>query len=138
MSKKKRTQKKSGNILIPNNHPNPPSHIEMDIAMILSNHYQTDVEFIIPIDDYKRKSADIIMFSVEWEIKCPHGNSKSTIGNQLRWASKQSKNVILDTRHTKLSYDDIEKRVRLEISSKSSIRKVILINKFGKIVEVQK
>jgi hypothetical protein len=73
-----------------------------------------------------------------WEIKCPIGASKSTIGNSLRWGSKQSRFIVLDTRYTKLPYDVIEKRVQFEINTKSSIKKVILINKSGEIVEISK
>jgi len=138
MRKKKGKQLNPGQVIIPGSHPNPPSTNEVDIALILSRHYQTIVEFIIPVDDYKRKSADIIMLGVEWEIKCPIGASKSTIGNQLRWASKQAKNIVLDTRHTAIQYERIEKKVQLEVNRKSTIKKAVLINKSGKVVEIQK
>ena len=135
MSRKQNKQKKSGNVIIPNNHPNPPTQKEVDVAVILSSHYQIDIEFIIPVDDYKRKSADILMFNVAWEIKGPVGNSKSTIGNQFKFASKQSKNIVLDTNHTKLDYDFIVKKVQFEIKKRPAIKKVILIDKSKKVVE---
>ena len=113
MGKKKSKRENTSNVVIPNNHPNPPEPHEIDIAMILSRHYQTTVEFMVPVDDYKRKSADIIMLGVEWEIKSLNGDSKSTIGNQFRNASRQAKNIILDSRRTKLEYEIIEKRVFL-------------------------
>ena len=71
MRKKKGKQLNPGQVIIPASHPNPPSPNEVDIALVLSRHYETIVEFIIPVDDYRRKSADIIMLGVEWEIKCP-------------------------------------------------------------------
>ena len=72
MFKKKKSQALNpGKVIKPAAHPNPPSQIEEDIARLLALHYRTTVEFIIPIDDYKRKSADIIMNGVAWEIKCP-------------------------------------------------------------------
>jgi len=138
MDKRKKKQSNSGDVIIPGNHPNPPEQHEINVALILAQHFQTTVQFIVPIDDYMRKSADIIMFGVEWEIKCPIGTSKSTIGNQLRWASKQSGNIVIDTRHTKLPFEGIVKRVQVEVNRKSTIKKVILINKLGKVVEIQK
>jgi len=138
MSKKKSKQPNPGQVIIPGGHPNPPDSFEMDVACILVNHYHCDVVFIIPNYDYMRKSADIVMNGVEWEIKSPTGASKSTIGNQLRWGSKQSKSIVMDTRHTTLTYEEIEKRVKYEVLSKSSIKRVILINKSGKIVEIRK
>ena len=138
MGKKKHKQSNPGQVIIPGGHPNPPDSFEVDVAYILVNHYRCDVIFIIPNYDYKRKSADIVMNGVEWEIKCPTGSSKSTIGNQLRWGSKQSKSIVMDTRHTTLTYEEIEKRVKNEVINKSSIKRVILIDKFGKIVEIRK
>ena len=138
MRKKKGKQLNPGQVIIPASHPNPPEPHEVDVAMVLARHFQSSVEFLIPVDDYKRKSADIVMLGVEWEIKCPVGASKSTIGNQLRWASKQARNIVLDTRHTKLQYEGIEKKVQFEVNRKSTIKKAILINKFGKVIEIQK
>ena len=137
MAKKKSKELNPAQVVIPGNHPNQPLPHEVDVAMILSCYYQTTVVFLIPVDDYKRKSADIIMHGVEWEIKCPRGDSRSTISNTLRWATKQSGNIIIDTRHTKLEYDDIEKKVQFEVGRKASIKKAILINKLGIVVEIQ-
>ena len=140
MAKRKRSrnnrQTNPGQVIIPGGHPNPPEPHEVDVALILSNHYQTTVEFLIPIDDYKRKSPDIVMLGVEWEIKCPRGAARSTISNTLRWATKQASNIIIDTRHTQLDYDMIEKKVRLEAQRKSAFKKAILIDKSGKVVEI--
>jgi len=138
MRKKKDKQLNSGQVIIPAGHPNPPEPHEVDVAYILARHYQNTVEFLIPVDDYKRKSADIVMLGVEWEIKCPYGASKSTIGNQFQFASKQSRNIILDTRRTKLDYESIKKRVLVEIIKRSTIKKVVLIDKFEKVVEIKK
>jgi len=63
----------------------------------------------VVVDDYKRKTADIVMFGVLWEIKSPIGASKSTISNQFQVASRQSRNVVIDTRRTALEYEQIEK-----------------------------
>ena len=135
---KKNLKKNIGQVIIPAGHPNPPEPHEVDAAYILARHYQETVEFIVPVDDYKRKSADIVMLGVEWEIKCPRGASKSTIGNQFRFASKQSKNIIIDTRRTRLDYESIKNRVLFEIKKRPAIKKVIIIDKSDKVIEIQK
>ena len=135
MSKKKK-QKNKAKVIIPLGHPNPPEQHEIDAAMILASHYNTKVEFIVPVDDYLRKSADLIMSGVEWEMKSPIGYSKATIENQFRRASKQSKNMVIDTRRTKLDDKDIEKAILRETKKPSAIKRVILINKFGEIVVI--
>ena len=133
----KNIQNSTGTIIIPGGHPNPPEPYEIDVALILAQHYQTEVEFLIPIDDYKRKTPDIKMLGVEWEIKSPQGKSKSTIGTQFRRGSKQANNIVLDTRRTKLKYDIIEKQVIIEANQRTSLNKVILINKSKKVVEIK-
>ena len=122
MAKKKiYKQKNPGQVIIPGNHPNPPTPHEVNVALLLARHFQCTVEFLIPVDDYKRKSLDIVMIDVEWEIKCPSGTSKSTINTQFRRASTQAKNIIIDTRRTKLRDEDIESKVRLEMKKRSAI-----------------
>ena len=78
---------------------------------------------------------------MEWELKCPIGDSKATIENVFRRASKQARNIIVDSRRTKLEYDTIEKKILFELNTRPSMKKVnkvILIDKSGKIVEVKK
>ena len=138
MGMKKRKQINPGRVIIPGDHPNPPLPHEVDAALVLVRHYHTNVEFIIPVDDYKRKTADFEMLGVQWEIKSPVGASKSTIGTQFRRATMQSRNIVLDTRRTKLKYEVIEKQVALEAKQRTNINRIILINKSGKIVEIKK
>ena len=133
--RKKSKQFNTGKVIIPVGHPNPPAPHEEDVAKILAHHYETTDEFIMPIDDCKRKTPDILMNGATWEIKSPIGKSKSTIGTQFSRASKQANNIVLDTRHTKLKYERIETSVKLEMKKRHTIKKVILINKTKKIVE---
>ena len=134
--KKKRKQSNPGQVVIPTNHPNLPETHEIDAAFALARHYRCVVEFLIPVDDYKRKTADIIMFGVEWEIKCPVGNSKYTIQEQFRRASKQARNIIIDTRRTKLNDELVENSILVELRKRPNINKVILINKFEKVMSI--
>jgi hypothetical protein len=137
MLEKKREKQNPARVIIPHGSQKQPDPHELDVAYILAQHYKTTVKFIVPVDDYKRKSADILMNGVEWEIKSPRGNGKSTISNQLRNASKQSCSIVIDSRLTELTYGEVEKRVRFSIQNKSVIKRVILINKFGKVVEIR-
>ena len=134
MGKEKRKQKNPGQVIIPVNHPNPPDENEINAAEVLARHYKCVVEFLIPVDDYLRKTADIMMLGVEWELKCPIKDSQSTIQNLFRRASKQSDRIIVDSRRTKLKYETLEKRVRFEMSKRPYIKKVILIDKNENII----
>jgi len=122
---RKKAQKNCGQVKIPENHPNPPLPHEVETASVLANHFQCDVEFLIPVYDYKRKTADIIMLGIEWELKCPTGASKATVENQLRKISKQARNIVIDTRRSALEYDTIAKRVLYELKNRPSMKKSI-------------
>ena len=138
MFKKKKKQINPGKVIIPVDLRKPLEDYEIDAANLLARHYKCDVEFIIPIDDYKRKTADILMQGSMWEIKSPEGSSKYTIQKQIRRASKQAKNIVIDTRRTTLAYSRIEKDVQIELNKRHNIKKIILIDKFDNIVEIKK
>jgi hypothetical protein len=125
-------------IVIPGNHPNPPEPHEIEIAKLLVDHFGYIVEFIIPIDGYKIKTADIVMNGLLWEIKSPIGKSRRHLVNaQFDRASKQSKNIIFDGRRTPLDDEFMMKQIRFEISRRSSLRRVIFITKSEIIVEMK-
>jgi len=138
MAKSKDKKLNHVQVIIPVNHPNPPESHEVDTAMVLARHFQSSVEFRIPVDDFMRKSADVAMLNVEWELKCPKGSAQSTIQNLFRRASKQAKNIIIDTRRTKLDYEIVRKRVLFEMKKRPYVKRVNLIDKFEKVVEVSK
>ena len=138
MKKKRQKLINPGQVIIPVGHPNPPELHEENTAKVLARHFKCTVEFLVPIDDFKRKTADIVMMGVEWEIKCPTGSSKITIQRQFQRASQQAKHIVIDLRRTKLDYITVEKSVRFEMSKRSYIKKVILIDKNENVVEFQK
>jgi len=135
--RKKNKKINRGQVIIPTEQTKPPEPHEVEAAWILARHYSCTVVFLIPVDDYKRKTPDIVMQGQEWEIKSPTGNSKNTIDRQLKRAVKQSKNLVFDGRRTALSDFDIEKIVALEMTRRGSIRKVIFITKLGGVVEIE-
>jgi len=138
MFKKKKNEINPAQVVIPANHPNPPEPHEVDAAHLLANHYKCTVSFLVPIDDFKRKTADIVMLGSIWEIKSPIGSSKHTISNQFKVASRQARNIILDTRRTSLTDEQIEKSAINELKIRTRTKKLIIINKLDKIVEIHK
>lgn len=84
----------------------------------------------------KTKTPDIVMNGVMWEIKSPTGNSKkSTVEYQFK-GLKQSRNLIIDGRRTKLSDTFIKRQITLEITRHSRVGRIIFITKSDKIVEL--
>ena len=59
------------------------------------------------------------MDGVEWEIKCPVGDSKRTIENNMRKAIKQSHNVIFDLRHIGMSDSQCVSQLEQQFNKRS-------------------
>jgi hypothetical protein len=125
-----------GRVIIPAGHPNPPEPHEIETARILARHFRCAVEFLIPIDDYKRKTPDIVMLGLEWEIKSLTGKSKKNVGSQFKRASTQSKRIVFDGRRTSISDAVIEKTIRFELAKRPSTKRLIFITKSAEVIEI--
>ena len=126
-------------VIIPDNHPNPPETHEKHIASILARHFKCIVEFLIPIDDYKRKTPDIVMNGIIMEIKSPMGNSRHTVRNQFDRASSQhASGLVLDGQRTKIDDETLRKYILRELSMRHRIKKVIFITKTQEVLEFKK
>jgi hypothetical protein len=124
---------KAGKIIIPNN-LYPEKH-ELATANVFTK-LGKDVEFISPNRAKGSKTPDIRIDNKLWEMKCPQGSSKNTIYNALKRGVKQSKNIIIDLRVTKIPDEHAKKYVQNSKSKVKSLKVVILITKSGKIIEL--
>ena len=129
-------KKRNIKVIIPSSLDNPPEENEIQIAQIIAEHYNAKVEFLRPIDDYKRKTPDIMFNGQLWEMKSPKGKSRNTIGRQMKRAMKQSKNVIIDGRRSPLADDVIVVELRNQCVERRSIRKLIFISKKQIVIEI--
>lgn len=128
--------KQRAEVIIPENLASLPEKHEIEIAWILARHYKFVVEFLKPTDSYKSKTPDVVMDGVMWEFKSPLGSSrKHTVQYQLRIALRQSRNIVLDGRRTKLDDGFIINQLRLEIRRHNRIKSVLFITKSNKIIE---
>ena len=123
-------------INIPPNLDNPPEENEIQIAQIIAMHYNTSVDFLRPVDDYKRKTPDIVLNGQLWEIKSPKGKSRNTIGRQMKRAVKQSKNIIVDGRRSPLVDDVIKSELIKQCAERRSLKKLIFISKKQLVIEI--
>ena len=107
---------------------NPPEKAEFEVAKVFSD-LGKDVVFIPPSSIPYQRRPDILMDGVEWEIKCPEGNSKRTIENNIRSAEKQSGYIIIDLRRIKLSEQRCLSDIELNFKTKIRIKRIIVITK---------
>ena len=128
--------KRNANVIIPAMLNNSPQKDEIEIAWIVAKKYNQTVKFLNPVNDYKRKTADIVMNGQLWEMKTPTGNSKNTIERQVKRATKQSHNIIIDGRRSSITDDLFQLELKKQCTLRHSIRKLIYIRKNSEPVEI--
>ena len=111
-----------------------PKEHELSAAMILGDHFKSDVIFLRPGE---KKTPDVEIGDTKWEIKSPKGNSKKTIDNNLRTARKQSQNIVIDLRRAKLHQKKAEAHIRHYLASgPHNIKRLKIITKHRKIIDI--
>lgn len=96
-----------------------------------------DIEIVVPSNTPKRKSADLFMDGVEWEMKSPETPAKKAIENLFYNASSKAQNVIMDLRRLPddgLARETLDKR----FSGSRKMRKMLIITKNGSLIKYQK
>ena len=118
-------------VIIPINLKPKPSPVEITAAEILANFLQADVKF------YNRNphpTPDFIIKGQKWELKTPLGKSENSIRRNVKSALRQSRNIVIDARFSKLHINKIKHLLDFEITHSKSINKLILICKDKKVL----
>lgn len=115
----------------------PPEKAEFETAKYFAE-LGKDIIFIDPSDIPNQHTPDIKMDGAEWEIKCPTGDSKRTIENNMRKAVKQSHNIIFDLRHTKLSESKSIAKLEHEFKINTRLKKLYIIRKDRTLLSYKK
>ena len=111
-----------------------PKDHEMSAAVLLAYHFKSDVIFLRP---ERKKTPDIDVRGVKWEIKSPKGDGRKTIDNNLRTARKQSHSIVIDLRRAKLHQKKAEARIRYYlVSGPHEIERLKIIAKHRKIIDI--
>ena len=117
-------------VIIPQNVNPIPKQFELSAAILLRDFFQTDVEFI-PTTSVN--TPDVIIKNIRWEIKSPLGKGKRNIQHQFSRAMKQSKNIVIDARRSKMDIRKIRKELKKQVTLHKSIKRLIMITKEEKI-----
>lgn len=97
-----------------------------------------NVELICPSSKQGARTPDFVMLGERWEMKSPSGKGKYLIRDTLRCAAKQSMNIVVDLRRTKMNSDKCMNELRKYIIKYRSIKKLIVIDKGDKCIEVDR
>ena len=127
--------KRQGNIIAPS-HFNIQPH-ELATARAVAD-AGCNVEFTRRTWGNRVTSADVVINGVVWEMKSPQASDNKAIERNLRKASKQSCNVILDSQRMKGASDtEIERRLRTISAHIKAIRRLWFINRNREIIDIK-
>jgi hypothetical protein len=113
--------------------PRPKPH-EESAAAILAIYFGYDVLFI---KTGSRETPDVLIGGVEWEIKSPIGSTENNIQKNMREASRQSLNVVVDLRRSKLHQIRALGYVRIFVARHRRIHRVLVIEKSGNVIVIK-
>lgn len=101
---------------------------------------QEDVEInlIPPIQGKGIKTPDFTINSVIWEMKAPEGSGKKTMQNTIQRAGKQSPNVIIDLRRSKMSQERAINELKHHFQLSKRLNKLKIITKEAEILDFLK
>lgn len=97
-----------------------------------------DIELIPPSNTPKAKTPDFMMDGKPWEMKSPQGNSRVTIEHAFKRAAKQSENIIIDLRRTKIPTKDSKASLEKLFNASRRIRNLKIITIEQQLIEFKK
>ena len=126
--------KEEYSIIVPKNVFPKPSPREISAAHILSKYFKSDVKFI---PRSNQKTPDFLINGLHWELKTPTGTGKYNIQHLLHSAIRQSKNIVVDTRFSKMHITRIKNELTFHSSvTTKGIKRLLLITKDEKIIVI--
>lgn len=106
-----------------------------DSTILYLAQFGFDIEVVKPTNAYKAKSPDIFMMGAIWEMKSPISYNKSTIKSDFRRAGEQSDRVVFDLRRVKKYAGDVEKQIISTFKGRGRVRRLIIIEKDGRVLD---
>lgn len=97
-----------------------------------------DVEFICPSSTKRAKNPDILMLGSIWEIKTPTSSNQKTIKNRFKKASSQATKIIFDLRGIETNADRAQRQIIDLFSQEGTVRRIMIIDKDGRLLDIKK
>ena len=97
-----------------------------------------NIELIPPSNSPGVKRADFMMQGMPWEMKAPQGKSKLSLEHIIQRATRQSENIIIDLTHSKLDEEIAMKEITRRFKRTGSCRRLKIITKEHKLLELKK
>lgn len=120
-------------VILPTNLRPSPARYELTAAQLLADYFRSDVEFI---QRANHKTPDFLIGGIKWELKSPTGIGKYNIQHQIKAAAKQSSNVVLDARRSKMHMTKIRNEARRQFQYSKTVKRLVLIDKNRVVIEL--
>ena len=117
--------KKSYDVIVPHNHKIRSA--ELDAAGILANHFRTTVRVLRKSERFMESSADFEIAGISYELKTPITSSVRSIKNLIQDATKQSKNVVIDIRKSRITEQKMIPICTERLENLKKLKKIVLI-----------
>lgn len=121
------------------NNPNLESHEKKTVFYLAR--YGFNIEVLMPSNMPGTNNPDLLMMGTFWEMKAPISSKKSSISDNFFKAVKQSGGkTVFDLRNIKKKEDVIEaeKNIMELFKETRGMRRIILIKKSGKTIDIIK
>ena len=105
-------------------------------TMKLLSRYGLSIEVIRPTNTPKTNNPDILMLGTIWEMKAPTSFNENTLKLRMKKAAKQAGYVVFDLRNVKKNPDKVEKYIIELFTGNSRMRRMILIRKDGRAIDL--
>ena len=97
-----------------------------------------NIELIPPSNTPKAKTPDFMMDGKAWEMKSPQGKSRVTVEHAFKRAAKQSENIIIDLRRTKIPTDQTKTALEKLFGSSRRVRNLKVITREQQLLDFKK
>ena len=97
-----------------------------------------NVELIPPSNTPKAKTPDFMMDGKAWEMKSPQGKSCVTVEHAFKRAAKQSDNIIIDLRRTKIPTNESKASLEKLFKTSRRVKSLKIITKEQELLDFNK
>lgn len=126
--------RKSGKVIIPANVSLWDHELKSAQALALHGYV---VEFVEVSNGHRIKTADVVIDGVLYEIKSPKTDKLSAVERNLKRATKQSGNIIIDSRQmSKLRDVTIQKFLMQKLKQQKTIKQILFINRKHEVIDI--
>lgn len=127
-------RRKSGKVIIPAG-VSPWGHeLKTAHALARAGHI---VEFVPICNGHKIKTADVMINGTCYEMKSPQTDKLSAVERNLKRATKQSGNIIIDAhRMNKLHDSTVQRFLIQKLKQQKTIKKILFVNRKREVIDI--